>query len=192
MKYLSAGRHLCDKPGMEIMETSLETLHRALTSLLTQGMSLLQFLTDDQYRAPHPGAGAASVGGHYRHTLDHFFPLLPPKPDQILDYDLRGRSLELKTSRTAALTATQKLLTEAEQLDSGSLDQPVCVRCSVSQDAVSPVVQSSLAREVMYAEIHAVHHFAIIRILCNLMEVQLPEGFGVAPSTLNHLQTVQH
>jgi len=38
----------------------------------------------------------------------------------------------------------------------------------------------------MYAVVHAIHHYALISVMCHLLEIPLPEGFGVAPSTLKH------
>jgi hypothetical protein len=50
-------------------------------------------------------------------------------------------------------------------------------------------VGSNLAREVMFCVGHAIHHYAILRILCAGVGVKLPHEFGVAPSTLKHLET---
>jgi hypothetical protein len=176
---------------MVLSDSSLSTLHGALIALLQQGELLLESLTDEQYRQTHPEVYSSGIGGHYRHTLDHISPLLSPPEDGVLDYDNRSRDAAVEQDRSVALERTIDLLAQAQKLSPASLIQPLQVRCSVSQDPVSPVVDSSLAREVMYAEIHAVHHYAIIRILCTLMEVALPETFGVAPSTLNHRETVQ-
>ena len=49
-------------------------------------------------------------------------------------------------------------------------------------------VKSNLAREVMFCVGHAIHHFAILRLLCAGVGVNLPYEFGVAPSTLKHLE----
>jgi len=50
-------------------------------------------------------------------------------------------------------------------------------------------VRSNLAREVMFCVGHAIHHYAILKILCAGIGVKLPYEFGVAPSTLKHLET---
>jgi hypothetical protein len=44
----------------------------------------------------------------------------------------------------------------------------------------------------MYAVAHAVHHYALIGVMAGIMEVKLPVGFGVAPSTLKHLAETVH
>jgi hypothetical protein len=44
----------------------------------------------------------------------------------------------------------------------------------------------------MYAVAHAVHHYAIIRLMAGMMEVKLPADFGVAPSTLKYQAETAH
>ena len=38
----------------------------------------------------------------------------------------------------------------------------------------------------MYAVAHAIHHYALIAVMCGMLEVPVPAGFGVAPSTLKY------
>ena len=33
---------------------------------------------------------------------------------------------------------------------------------------------------------HAIHHYALIAVMCELMKMTVPAGFGVAPSTLKY------
>ena len=42
----------------------------------------------------------------------------------------------------------------------------------------------------MYSVAHAVHHYALIGIIGGLLGVEMPPGFGVAPSTLKHQATL--
>ena len=175
---------------MDTVSHSLPTLHQALVVLLGQGLSLLESLSDTQYVEACPEANSAGIGGHYRHTLEHISPLLTSLTTDLLDYDAREREVRLETDRQYAVTSTQKLLLQAKTCQPQDFDKKIRVKCSVSQDAASPIVESTLAREVMYAEIHAIHHFAIINIICSLKGISLPETFGVAPSTLTHRETV--
>jgi hypothetical protein len=45
---------------------------------------------------------------------------------------------------------------------------------------------STVGREIMYSVAHAVHHYALIGVMCGVMGLKMPAGFGVAPSTLKH------
>ena len=50
----------------------------------------------------------------------------------------------------------------------------------------APLIASTVGREFMYAVAHAIHHYALIAVMCGLMKMPLPAGFGVAPSTLKY------
>ena len=50
-------------------------------------------------------------------------------------------------------------------------------------------VRSNVAREVMFCVGHAIHHYAILKLLCAGAGIDLPYEFGIAPSTLKHLET---
>jgi hypothetical protein len=47
-------------------------------------------------------------------------------------------------------------------------------------------IGSTVGRELMYAVAHAIHHYALIAVMCGMLEVPVPAGFGVAPSTLKY------
>ena len=51
-------------------------LIQAAVETLLQGEMLLQSIDDDDYVSKVPIAFNASIGGHYRHCLDHFRSLL--------------------------------------------------------------------------------------------------------------------
>ncbi len=159
-----------------------------LIQTLEQGEALLSALTDEQYCEPVPQAFSSGIGGHYRHSLEHFLPLLHEPDAELVDYDARERDTEIETIRTHALKVTQACLKQAREMNEDSMDRPVQVRCSVCADTESPVSGSTYGREVMYAIIHAVHHYALIKVMCNLLDVDQPPGFGMAPSTIRHQQ----
>jgi len=162
------------------------SLHDGLIQTLEQGVSLLEALTDEQYCEPVPQAFSSGIGGHYRHSLEHFLPLLDQPDADLVDYDARERDTEIETVREHALAVTRQCLTKARSISAENLNRDVQVRCSVCANAESPVSGSTYGREIMYAIIHAVHHYALIKVMCNLLEVAQPAGFGMAPSTIRH------
>jgi len=168
-----------------------DTLKPSLLHILRQGELLLERLTDADYVRPVPQAFNSGVGGHYRHSLEHVEALLTPAAPDRIDYDARKRDPVVETDRARALAVTRDYLRLAERLTDTDLARPVTVRCGVTTDGASPEVDSTLAREVMYAVIHAVHHYAIIRMMCNVIDVDLPADFGVAPSTLQHRRATE-
>jgi thiamine pyrophosphate-dependent acetolactate synthase large subunit-like protein len=171
------------QPNPELVQAILETL--------SQGERLLEELTDDAYTHKLPVAFNASIGGHYRHCLDHFRTLLDAWCAGDLNYDHRERGTAVETDRYAALAATRALRDEFERVDPHALSRPLMVTCKTSYAASeSQTSPSTVGREAMYAVAHAVHHYALIGVMAGVMGIALPAGIGVAPSTLKHQAAV--
>ncbi len=166
-------------------------LPRALQEVLEQGLTLLASIDDSAYTTKVSLASDASVGAHYRHCLDHFSSLLGGIPLGTIDYDNRARDPELETNREAAAEMTRSVQRMAAQLEQTSLSNSIEVRCKISyaSDEV-PLLQSRIDREIMFCISHAIHHFALIGMMCRLLEIPLPDGFGVAPSTVKHQREI--
>ncbi|MCC5834934.1 MAG: hypothetical protein JJU20_09400 [Opitutales bacterium] len=167
-----------------------EHIKSALIETLRQGAELLELLSDSLYRERIPDVYDASIGGHYRHCLEHFQNLVTEGDH--LDYDARKRDPVLETDREQALQTTFALLDQLEQMEAKGLARSVKLRCRVScLDDGSPWVDTTLAREAVYAVVHAVHHYALIGVICRMRGLELPSGFGVAPSTVKYRQAPQ-
>src|SRR5215831_11908407 len=163
-----------------------ELIHAVLETLV-QGEALLSQLSDEDYTRKVPIAFNASIGGHYRHCLDHFRSLLNASTEGDLNYDHRERGTLIENDRFAALNATRELREGYKRLDPGFLLRPLNVtsKTSYATDG-SQVSPSTVGREIMYSVAHAVHHYALIGLMCGIMGLKMPAGFGVAPSTLKH------
>lgn len=155
--------------------------------VLAQGESLLTALDDTLYTKPLPIAFDATVGGHYRHCLDHFEKLLEGLAAGEIDYDARRRDPLIETSRYAALAKTLDLGRRIRQLAQADPSTPLVMRCRSSYSIEEvPSVPTTLQREIIFCISHAIHHYALIVVMCRNMGVVLPEGFGTAPSTLRY------
>jgi hypothetical protein len=162
----------------------------AAFEILDQGEELLGTLSDAAYTAKLAAAYDASIGGHYRHCLDHFRSLVEARGGAVVNYDHRRRDPLIETDRFAALNETRRLREALINTDASELSRLVEVICKTSYaSGGSQRATASFGRELMYAVAHAVHHFALIGIIANLLDVRLPPGFGVAPSTIQHQQT---
>ncbi|HEX5221024.1 MAG TPA: DinB family protein [Verrucomicrobiae bacterium] len=163
----------------ELIQSAVETL--------AQGEALLAQLSDADYTRKLPVAFNASIGGHYRHCLDHFRSLLNVAMDGDLDYDHRERGTLVESDRFAALNATRELRDGFERLDPVFLWRSLNVTCKTSYSTSgSQASPSTVGREIMYSVAHAVHHYALIGFMAGVMGLSMPPGFGVAPSTLKH------
>ncbi len=159
----------------------------AAIDILTQGEDLLRALGPETYTRHVPLAFNASIGGHYRHCLDHFMSLLRGLDADVVDYDHRDRDARIESNPDFALALTMQMRAQMERLPVGVLDTPVRARCEVSYaHGASPVTGSTFGREMVYGIAHAIHHFALISVMARLMDAKLPEHFGVAPSTVAH------
>src|SRR5215475_2318700 len=97
----------------------------SVIEVLNQGEVLLSELDDESYARRLPTAFNASIGGHYRHCLDHFRSLLDAAREGNLNYDHRERGTLVETDRFAALNATRKLREDVAQLDPDCLPRPL-------------------------------------------------------------------
>jgi len=161
----------------------------AAIAILAQGEDLLRELSVDNYTRRVPMAFNASIGGHYRHCLDHFTSLLRSLDANEVDYDHRERDIRIESQPDFAFALTGQMRTQLSQLSLAVLEAPVRARCEISYvHGDSPVTTSTLGRELVYAIAHAIHHYALISVMARLMDVTLPTHFGVAPSTVAHHQ----
>ena len=170
-------------------QTENRELLQSIIEALRQGEVLLSEISDENYTRKLPAAFNASIGGHYRHCLDHFRTLLEAAPSGDLNYDHRERGTLVETDRYAALNLTRELITGWENLNLFFIARHLNVTCKTSYSASgSQAAPSTVGREIMYVVAHAVHHYALIGVMGSVMGLQLPTCFGVAPSTLKHQQ----
>ena len=169
------------------LNTGANDCLQAAMDLLEQGVELLEQISDEAYTRRLSVAGDASIGGHYRHCLDHFDCLLSSLAGGYVDFDQRRRDPDLECKREKAVEASRWLGEKLGELSSESLMKTIRVRCKVHyREDRAQEVDSTIAREIMYCVAHGVHHFALIAIMARVIDIPLPSEFGVAPSTLQH------
>ena len=175
--------------GLLIQEQSMPTpeVVAAAQAVLEQGLDLLSGLSDEQYALVVAGAFNASIGQHYRHILEHFQCLLRGMASGEVNYDARKRDRRIENQASYASDMTESLLRAIKQLTAGDLKKECRVVSSVSYDAgeVSQI-GSNVGRELSYCVSHAIHHYAIVRLICAHAGVTVPPEFGYAPSTLRY------
>ena len=162
-------------------------LARATEDVLRQGLDLLFELNGESFAALAPEPYSASIGQHYRHVLDHFLCLESGVTAGEIDYDNRERNPLMETDLEYARATTNRLIRVFSQYDLELLNRPCIVKYSVGYGNTVPVsLPSVVARELAFCVGHAVHHYAIVRLLCDSVGVEVVPEFGVAPSTLRH------
>lgn len=150
-----------------------------------------------------------TIGKHVRHLHDHYRLLLTAYPKNqeeaalwSVDYDARSREVPMETDIDVAveqLEKTQFLLedyrdtlcaTDPQQQNQQQHDQPrfdllqpVTLQATIDPARAPVRFQSTFGRELWFCSLHAVHHFAMIKVICGEYGMSLTDGFGLAPST---------
>src|SRR5215469_16177186 len=81
-------------------------LVEAANEVLVQGLTLLFELGDSTYSRTAGAPFHASIGGHYRHVLEHFQSLIRGLRAGEINYDARERNLRLQSEVTHATVVT--------------------------------------------------------------------------------------
>ncbi|KAG9070039.1 hypothetical protein KI688_009369 [Linnemannia hyalina] len=149
---------------------------------------------------------------HYRLLLATFPPAQGLSQDRqwSVDYDKRSREVPMESDIDYAIGELESLQVRLERhvasmnLDSSQkhhngttattseqdiampndLLQPVTLFATIDPTKGPVSFQSTFGRELWFCSLHAVHHFAMIKVICAEFGMPLTEGFGVAPSTL--------
>jgi len=159
----------------------------AAQGVLMQGLDLLFQMGDHQYSQVARAPFSASIGGHYRHVLEHFHCLIEGLPAGNVNYDARRRNPRIENEVTFASIATCDVLRALKKWSEETLERKCTTVGSVAYRSDSAaLIESNIGRELAYCIGHAIHHYAIVRLICNEVGVDVPKDFGFAPSTLKH------
>lgn len=166
---------------------NVSALITSVQDVLQQGLMLLTEVDEMTYKTVADAPHSASIGQHYRHVLDHFICLADGIASGVIDYDARSRNRDLETNRDAARETTIQLSNLFRSLSARQITANYKVLYSVGYSNNQALeIDTMLAREIAFCVSHAIHHFAIIRLVCAHFSIELPAEFGVAPSTLKY------
>jgi len=163
------------------------SLTNSVEEVLQQGCVLLKRLSEEEYARDGVSNASGTIGAHYRHVLEHFVCLLRGLGAARINYDERERDRRIENSLCHARLVTEHLIKQFRNLSAHDCSQECTVISSVAYETGDAAeVGSTIAREIMYCVGHAIHHYAIIKLLCVSRRLHLPYEFGVAPSTLKY------
>ncbi len=166
---------------MELSTASKNVLHQLST--------VVGEIKESDFIKPVPSLNQSTLGQHVRHTLEFFICLIDGYNTGFVSYDKRKHDKNLESDKSLALSVIQKVMLF---LDKNPVDKSfVLEACYDPESDISQSVKSTYYRELAYNIEHAIHHMAIIKIgireICQ--DVQIPEGFGVAVSTIKYNKT---
>ncbi|MEQ9288520.1 MAG: DinB family protein [Cyclobacteriaceae bacterium] len=158
----------------------------AVINLFEQLRYVLEAVDKQQYRNPSVSLGGSTIGQHIRHSLEFFTCLIEGKKEGIVNYDRRKRESQLEEEKELALVVLDEL---SQAILSTDDNQQLVLELSYSHTNTDPIsVSSNFQRELVYNIEHAIHHMALIKIGIKEVapQVTIPEGFGVANSTIRY------
>lgn len=122
----------------------------------------------------------ATIGQHTRHIIELYLCLIKGYDDSDVSYDHRQRNKRIEEDLSFAL---QQLGYIQEHLEKPN--KPVKVRYELAGEENQ--LDSNYFREVMYNLEHTIHHQALIKVaIKHFSDQEIPESFGVAPSTIQY------
>lgn len=153
---------------------------------LKQAFSLVDGLSREQYTHSNPPAYKNGIGPHLRHCMDHYELFTSGWSKGLVDYDRRQRK-ELQQQDPAAMLAWISEQSEAlATVTVNDFKHPLQVKMDCGSEMEDPWSPSSVLRELQFLISHTVHHFALIAMILRDQGLSVPDGFGVAPSTLKY------
>lgn len=153
-------------------------------TLLRGLRDLLADLDPDLYAEPAPALQLQGAGGHVRHALEFYASFGAGVAEGRIDYDARPREPELETARDAAIARIDSILVDWEDLPDPTESVEVH-----QDDPGEEWCASTVGRELQFLAAHLVHHLALVAVIFRHHGVSIPDGFGVAPSTLEYWKT---
>ena len=168
-------------------------LIKANLHYLRQAADLVDALEDGSYIRQEPMFYNSTVGGHLRHCLDHYESFTAGIDAGKIDYDARCRDRQVEHKTCAARKRIDRMSATLEQLEDTHLHTQVQVKvdCGCTDQGADLQEKelwqkSTIGRELQFLISHTVHHFAMIRGICQTGGHELAADFGYAPSTLRH------
>lgn len=163
-----------------------ECLFDENASLLERTAALLEGLEPEAYATVDERCLGGSIGGHTRHYVEFYQSFLTGLGVGRIDYDARARDARIENELPHAITALRRT---AAHLRQAAAAQDTMRLLRVIENHTGNDTDwsaTSVGRELRFLLSHTVHHCALIAILLRLRGREVPDGFGIAPSTLRH------
>lgn len=161
-------------------------LQHAVKNVLVQLTTSLDQLSGEQYAQPCKTLSNTSIGKHVRHVIELFQCLENGYTDGIVNYEKRKRDALIENDREYAVSLLHAIAVGIDRPD-----KQLILESSYSEHSNESIrITTNYHREVMYNLEHTIHHMALIRIgIREVSDIQLSENYGVASSTIKHLQS---
>ena len=157
--------------------------------ILVQAKTYLKAVTSEQYTEVVSPLFISSAGAHMRHILDHYLAIMNGLENGLIDYDKRSRGGTVESDPATALDLISKIESFLLSLSSVQLSSTIQLSTEVCvEKKLVEIVDTTLARELVFAGSHSIHHFAMIEQISKAQKLPTPEQFGIAPATATFMR----
>jgi hypothetical protein len=158
-------------------------LQQSIKNVFVQISESLEQLSDEQYGQPGKILFGATIGQHVRHIIELFICLENGYATGTVNYEKRKRDYTIETNKdiAAALLKSIYLTLDKENKD-------LILEAAYDDNATETIIiPTNYFREIVYNLEHTVHHMALIRVgITEVSNIELPQSFGVASSTIKY------
>ncbi|HRH50700.1 MAG TPA: hypothetical protein PLP23_18235 [Panacibacter sp.] len=158
-------------------------LQLAINNVFVQLTDTLQQLSAEQYKKPSKILFNATIGQHTRHIIELFMELDKGYETGTVNYEKRKRDYLIETDKDFAASLLFEIYNRLNKPD-----KELILESNYDEHSNEVIaIKSNYYREVIYNLEHTVHHMALIRVgVTEVSGIKLPEGFGVASSTMKY------
>lgn len=167
---------MSNKPAMMQLQKTIQHVFLQLTETL-------HLLADSQYIHPSKTLSNATIGQHTRHIIELFVCLEDGYEGGNVNYEKRKRDIRIETDKVFASGLLKQVY--------NGLNKPnksMVLEAMYDEDSTDLMeFSTNYYREIAYNLEHTIHHMALIKVgVLELSDLQLPDGFGVATSTMKY------
>ncbi|CAG8500450.1 15172_t:CDS:2, partial [Cetraspora pellucida] len=168
-----------------------QEIHRVTLKILQQCIDFLKSLPNDEsYVFESKFVPSSTIGKHVRASTI--------EDEEYNDYDSVETINEshswngpIETSLEIAIKQVLKLqstiISDCTSIPLNTIiDLNATVDVDMSNGALS--LQSTYGRELWFCCLHAIHHYALIKVICIEQNISCPRDFGLTPSTIQNIE----
>ncbi len=158
-------------------------LHTSIQHVFVQLNGSLEQLSDEQYVFKSKILSNATIGQHVRHIIEMFVCLEDGYESGLVNYEKRKRDYTIETNREVAMNLLKRIYDNLERKN-----KPLIMEAAYNEDSNELIsFDTNYHREIAYNLEHTIHHMALIKVgIREVSDIDIPEGFGVASSTIKY------
>ena len=158
-------------------------LQKTIQNVFLQLSQTIQLLEPEHYVFPGKALFNATIGQHTRHIIEMFICLEDGYESGTVNYEKRKRDIRIETDKDFACNLLKKVYEDLEKPD-----KQMVLHAAYNQHSNELMeFNTNYYREIAYNLEHTIHHMALIKVgLREVSDMEIPEGFGVATSTIKY------